>query len=189
MQGFLILSASMIIGAITMIVVNKCRKPKETSLDSIPSFSVSEYLERMENVITEIWEEQENTEQTITLWWGLDGLQLGEDGESVWISRGKRKKSNVFNTEPGIIELDWSVKTLIPPTPQAKRPSGGKYFSESMAVWDAMLNYERSQTNMRMEAAQYITNENIINALQSYIVPIIPSYNSINCCCNSYGKR
>lgn len=43
-------------------------------------FSVCDYLDHMENAALEIAEEKEPIDQTIILWWGLDGLRLDEDG-------------------------------------------------------------------------------------------------------------
>lgn len=52
-------------------------------------FIVSEYYDRMEKADLDILEHREAVEQTIILWWGLDGLRLNEDGELEWVSRRK----------------------------------------------------------------------------------------------------
>lgn len=52
-------------------------------------FIVSEYYDRMGKSALDILESQEPVDQTIILWWGLDGLRLNEDGSLEWISRKK----------------------------------------------------------------------------------------------------
>lgn len=55
-------------------------------------FSVYEHLERIEKAYLEILETRQPISQSITLWWGLDGLRLNEDGTLEWISRKKCKQ-------------------------------------------------------------------------------------------------
>lgn len=59
-------------------------------------FSVPEYFDRMEKASLEILGAREPIDKTITLWWGLDGIQLSEDGTSKWVSRRKESVENVF---------------------------------------------------------------------------------------------
>ena len=54
-------------------------------------FIVSEYYDRMEKAALDILEHQWPVDQTIILWWGLDGLRLNEDGTLEWVSRKKPK--------------------------------------------------------------------------------------------------
>lgn len=54
-------------------------------------FSVYEHLERIEKAYLEILETRQPISQSITLWWGLDGLRLEEDGTTEWVSRKKPK--------------------------------------------------------------------------------------------------
>lgn len=70
------------------------RKPLEHS----EPFIVSEYHDRMEKATLDILEHQKPVDQTMILWWGLDGLRLNEDGELEWVSRKKPKpvQENVF---------------------------------------------------------------------------------------------
>lgn len=56
-----------------------------------PQFNVSEYMERIEKAYLEILETRQPISQSITLWWGLDGLRLKEDGTTEWVSRKKPK--------------------------------------------------------------------------------------------------
>lgn len=86
MQWFLTLFISVISGAFIVIALHKCRKPKETS-QNIPNFSIGEYLERIENVSIRILEEQKRADQRITLWWGVNGIRLNDDGTIEWVKR------------------------------------------------------------------------------------------------------
>ena len=52
-------------------------------------FVVSEYYDQMEKAALDILEQQEPVDQTIILWWGLDGLRLNEDGTLEWVNRRK----------------------------------------------------------------------------------------------------
>lgn len=71
------------------------RNKKQKEIISPTPFVLSEYYERMEKVSLEIQEEQEKQEKYhITLWWGLDGLQLYDDGTTRWISRRKQEPVN-----------------------------------------------------------------------------------------------
>lgn len=59
-------------------------------------WSVTEYLSRIEEASLDILETQTpiDIDKSITLWWGLDGLRLNEDGTFEWISRKKSKPIN-----------------------------------------------------------------------------------------------
>lgn len=61
-------------------------------------FSEAKYLERMEKALLEAQEQKETVDQTVILWWGLDGLTLDENGNLKWISRRKPEpvNQNVF---------------------------------------------------------------------------------------------
>lgn len=52
-------------------------------------FSVSEYLSRIERAHLDILEGLKPVSKAITLWIGLDGLRLNEDGTMEWVSRKK----------------------------------------------------------------------------------------------------
>lgn len=56
--------------------------------------SVIEYLSRIEEASLDILEAKTPIDKSITLWWGLDGLRLNEDGTFEWISRKKSKPIN-----------------------------------------------------------------------------------------------
>lgn len=62
---------------------------------NVNPFVVSEYLERVEKAALDILERREKTNKTITLWWGLDGIRLNEDGSAKQVSR-KKPTENVF---------------------------------------------------------------------------------------------
>lgn len=106
------LFVSFVLSAVIVLVIVKMifgwyRKQKEwetaaakirAEYNRINSFSVAEYLGRIEQAQLEILEEQKPADQTVILWWGLDGLTLDENGALKWISRKKPEpvRENVF---------------------------------------------------------------------------------------------
>lgn len=74
------------------------RPQKEQLPEHLEPFVISEYYARTEQAALDILETQEPVDQTIILWWGLDGLRLNEDGTMEWVSRRKPKpvRGNVF---------------------------------------------------------------------------------------------
>ena len=54
-------------------------------------YFVSKYLSRIEAAHLDILESIIPIEKTVILWWGLDGLQLNEDGTMKWVSRKKKR--------------------------------------------------------------------------------------------------
>lgn len=66
---------------------------------NVNPFVVLEYLERAEKAALDILERREETDKTITLWWGLDGIRLNEDGSIKQVSR-KKPPENVFYQAP-----------------------------------------------------------------------------------------
>lgn len=59
-------------------------------------FSVSKYYERMEKASVEIMNEREKEPvYIITLWAGLDGLRMNDDGTTEWIRREEDKPKPV----------------------------------------------------------------------------------------------
>lgn len=67
---------------------NKRRLDEKQFSDYVSKFSVSDYMNRMEEASLKIMSEDENAPKYhFVLWWGLDGLQLNGDGTSEWIRR------------------------------------------------------------------------------------------------------
>lgn len=88
--GF-ILSTGIVISLIVMIVrKNRLSDPTPCQIMAETPFSVARYLERVEQAQIDILDSQEPVDQTIILWWGLDGLRLDENGDLKWISRKKK---------------------------------------------------------------------------------------------------
>ncbi len=63
-------------------------------------YSVSKYLSRIEAAHLDILESKVPTDKTITLWWGLDGLKLNEDGTMELVSRKKKRTSESAPYQP-----------------------------------------------------------------------------------------
>lgn len=92
-MGFVIfvLPAAIVFSVIRIILCWHLERENTTHVFLPPNepFLVSEYLDRMEQAQLDILEHQKPVDQTVVLWWGLDGLTLDENGELKWISRKK----------------------------------------------------------------------------------------------------
>lgn len=73
--------------------------------------SLYEYLDRIEKASLEIQETKQPVSHVITLWWGLDGLQLNEDGSTEWISRKKNKTTENKVARNGMCQIINSIST------------------------------------------------------------------------------
>lgn len=84
------------VGCVVFLYVWIFREKRKTKYNQISyakdGFCVSAYMERMERETIKILNTKESNDKTITLWWGLDGLRLNEDGSIEWISRRKQKE-------------------------------------------------------------------------------------------------
>ena len=90
--------ASATIVFLPYIIHDKIQRKQIQHQAKTEPFIVSEYYDRIEKAALDILEYQESVDQTIVLWWGLDGLRLNEDGTLEWVSRKKSKpvQENMF---------------------------------------------------------------------------------------------
>lgn len=82
-----------------------CRLEQLELGQSKEPFSVAEYMDRIDRVQVEILSNQKPVDQTIILWWGLDGLRLNENGTLEWITRKKKCRSPLKRRIPHSILL------------------------------------------------------------------------------------
>lgn len=145
-------------------------------LEPTEPFIVSEYYDRMEKAALDILEHREAVEQTIILWWGLDGLRLNEDGELEWVSRRKPKPidAGAFRSCAQYM-----------PTPQYDM------YQSTRAQIDALM-----AQNMQLQVQAWQIEQNrrmvMVNVLQSYVVHVQwPGYYATltDCCCNQTRDR
>lgn len=142
-------------------------------LEPAEPFVVSEYYDRMEKAALDILEAQEPVDQTIILWWGLDGLRLNEDGATEWISR---KKSETVSTSV----LYQPCRSITPP-PQYDMGQS------TQAKIDALM---AQNVQLQVQAQQAEQSGQMINALQSYVVQRPGYYARLtDCCCNQTRDR
>jgi len=121
---------------------------KEDTVANAVPFVLSEYFDRMEKTNLEILEQRVQVKQVIILWWGLDGLQLSENGTLKWISRKKQPiVSNVYQP--------WQTGNL-------------------MAQLDACQPMETRIDILRLQAAQAMQNATAVSMLQCYASPYSP---------------
>lgn len=94
----IIFLAAAIAMAISAVVHNKREKERKRLERSqftsyISTFSASEYLDRIEQESIRLQKEREREPQhNLTLWIGLDGLRMDDDGTLQWIRRQEAPK-------------------------------------------------------------------------------------------------
>lgn len=84
------------VSAVVWMIYSRRRRDPDTIYmpTRTEPFSVADYWKRLEQTTIDILEEQKPVDQTIILWWGLDGLTLDKNGELKWVSRKKDKPVN-----------------------------------------------------------------------------------------------
>lgn len=136
------------------------RKKKE-EIQLVEPFSVLEYFDRIEKAALDILEKQDPVNKTITLWWGLDGLRLNEDGSLEWISRKKPKPVNQNIS----YQMCQSMKHL----PQFDMSQSTQATREQIYALKMQLYMENFNIAMQKQM------QGFNSALQSYVVPT-PGY-------------
>ena len=167
------MSAAIIICSLHYIINE--RPYEGEPLEPLEPFVVSEYYDRMEKAALDILENQEPVDQTIILWWGLDGLRLNEDGTMEWVSRKKQKP--VQRSEFG--QLRQSI--------QAYNPNLFDQTQSTRASIDALM---AQNVSLQMQAYQAQQTAQVINSLQQCCVQYpaqYPPYFYGGCCLNYVG--
>lgn len=152
----------------------KKRKNDDLCAYSTPvrRFSVSEYMERTEKAWLEIMREQERKPvYLITIWWGLDGLKLNEDGTTEWIRRGANKPDNLY----------YGLVQSITPPPAPSYSCGGVE-NVAMSV-DAQIRALQSQMQANIiQQSSMIQTAALISAIR-------PSYSQYPTQCGYYPQQ
>lgn len=153
----------------------RIRTQKEQLPEHLEPFVISEYYARIEQAALDILEQQEPVDQTIILWWGLDGLRLNEDGTLEWVSKRKPKpvRVNVF-CQPCQSAPAYNPDLLA--QTQSKRAS-----------IDALM---AQNVSLQMQAYQAQQTAQVINSLQQCCVQYpaqYPPYFYGGCCGNYVG--
>lgn len=138
-------------------------------------FIVSEYYDRMEKAALDILEHQWPVDQTIILWWGLDGLRLNDDGTLEWVRRKKQKpvQENVFYQ-------------LCQSAPAYNHDLLAQTQSTRASI-DALM---AKNASLRMQALQAQQRMQLLNSLQQCCVQYpaqYPPYFYGGCCGNYVG--
>ena len=144
-------------------------------LEPLEPFVVSEYYDRMEKAALDILENQEPVDQTIILWWGLDGLRLNEDGELEWISRKTPKPVNQNVSYHPCQSIQTYNSNLFDQTQSTR------------ASIDALM---AQNVSWQMQAYQAQQTAQVINSLQQCCVQYpaqYPQYRYAGCCCSFLG--
>lgn len=82
-----------ILGAKTALSI-KQQKNIEDKSRLIEPFVLSKYFEHTEKAFIDTLQNRNPVDRTIVLWFGLDGLQMNEEGTFEWISRANPKSAN-----------------------------------------------------------------------------------------------
>lgn len=155
----------------------------------IEPFSLPAYFDRMEQASLDILEKQEPIDQTIILWWGLDGLRLNEDGTIEWISRKRQKPVNQ--------DTSYQMCQSIAPFPIFDMSQS------TQATQEQILSLKLQKDMESFNVALQHQMQGLDSALQSHVVPMQryigylpymqPTYlQSVlaspltQCCCNLY---
>lgn len=153
----------------------RIRTQKEQLPEHLEPFVISEYYARIEQAALDILEQQEPVDQTIILWWGLDGLRLNEDGELEWISRKTPKPVNQ--------NVSYHPCQSIP----AYNPNLFAQMQNTRASINALMDQTASLQTQALQAQQ---TAQVINSLQQCCVQYpaqYPPYFYGGCCGNYVG--
>lgn len=137
-------------------------------------FVISEYYSRIEQAALDILESRNPVDQTIILWWGLDGLKLTEDGELEWVSRKKPKLVNQ--------NVSYQPCQSIAPMPQ---------YTMCQSPQAQIGTLMAQNTLLQLQAAQNAQNSAIIGMIQTPLVypPYLYQSQLTQCCCNWQQNR
>lgn len=151
------------------------RPQKEQLPEHLEPFVISKYYARTEQAALDILETQEPVDQTIILWWGLDGLRLNEDGELEWISRKTPKPVNQ--------NVSYHPCQSI----QTYNPNLFDQTQSTRASIDALMD---QNVSLQMQAYQAQQTAQLINSMQQCCVQYpaqYPPYFYGGCCGNYVG--
>lgn len=167
--------ASAVIVFLPYFIHDKIQRKQIQRQAKTEPFIVSEYYNRMEKAALDILEHQEPVDQTIILWWGLDGLRLTEGGTLEWVSRRKLKpvQENVF----------YHPFQSIP----AYNPNLFAQMQNTRESINALMGQTASLQTQALQAQQ---TAQVINSLQQCCVQHpaqYPQYRYAGCCCNFLG--
>jgi len=139
-------------------------------------FSVSDYYERMERASIEVQREKaQQKAYKLTLWAGLDGLQMNEDGSTQWIKRGETKQPK----SPLLQELQ-NVAFSAPTAPTQNLCN----------IQNQILSLQAQNQALALSQFQAMQNQNTISAIHPYYTATIPAYYPpiSQCCCSYIGR-
>lgn len=124
--------------------------------EAIPPFKLSEYFERMEKVHISMLEDRKPIDWTITLWLGLNGLKISEDGSFKWITRGNKN----FDLKPDV----WTMCNISFPHHSFLSMQNANLSQQSYYSWQ-MAQMAESIPSCQIQLAQQAQMQNMINCL------------------------
>lgn len=167
--------ASAAIVFLPYIIKQKIKRKQICNQAKTEPFIVSEYYDRMEKAALDILEQQEPVDQTIILWWGLDGLRLNEDGTLEWVSRRK----------PRPVQEDVFYHPL-----QSIPAYNPNLFDQTQSTRASIDDLMAQNVSLQMQAYQAQQTAQLINSMQQCCVQYpaqYPTYFYGGCCGNYVG--
>lgn len=108
--------------------------------------SVHECLSRIERAYLDILEDLEPIDRTITLWWGLDGLRLNQDGTTELVSRKSQGKTVFYQ-----------------PCQSVRPIQTGMFFADQTQCTRAQIDALMSQcTELQAQSRRVVQIENMV---------------------------
>lgn len=192
----IVLSISVMLIAICGLFVRSRKKNKHVDPFQYPPtpkrpFSVAEYLDRIEKAQIDILSQHKPVDQTITLWWGLDGVQLNEDGNQEWISR--KEKASEASPPAYVAPLETTVSYQN--TAQAYQNAAQAYQADLLRQHDLL---RQQLVNYQNQTIQQIQNQILLQQLsmqtyginQQHMRPqMYPMYPNYQVCCTPYQMQ
>lgn len=132
-------------------------------------FSVSEYLSHIERAYLDILEALEPVSKVITLWLGLDGLRINEDGTMEWVSRKKPAENVIYK----------QCQSIQPIQTRLQQVRWADQMQSTRAQMEALMNQCQVSQMQSWQSMQ------MANALQQCCVQYpaqYPSYYYGGCC-------
>lgn len=186
---FCIIGSSTMIVMVPYCIISFLNKKQKRDCPKIKSFIVSEYYDRIESAVLDILDAQKPVDQTIILWWGLDGLRMNDDCSLEWISKRKPETINqnvYYQPTLAMAQVNYPIDCRM------------DMCQSTRAQIDAL---QMQNAALQMQAAQQQTWNAIRESfLQSYVVPAysyrydiyggsggaggMPYSSLYGCCCN-----
>lgn len=183
MIAFVIGMSAAIIICFLHYMINE-RPYEREPLEAPEPFIVPEYYDQMEKAALDILEHQEPVDQTIVLWWGLDGLRMNEDGTMEWVSRKKLKPKKRIDSYLNCEIQNTQLKQQIAMQMEQMRQQINQPIAQMTAQIDQQINSLRAQNSgLERQMIQNLCAAAVISLLpMPGYMGYRPQYQLTQCC-------